>query len=302
MIRAGVIRNLKSHRNQAGARDATPPGVLEALPDEPDDLDEVLSWFAASGVDLVVIDGGDGTVRDVLSRVTRAYGERMPRFAILPHGKTNALALDLGLRPGTPVENVLAAARAGPRTKVRACLEVLRDGEVAHRGYLFGTGAFVETIEYAQRTHAIGLFHSAAIAMTVVGAGLSVMLGSNEDRWRRGVAARVAIGDEAAVEGRWFSVLAACLKRFPLGIRPFGPPHEGLKVLAMPAPPRRFHRALPVLLRGDDAPWLAEAGYRRADVRRVAIATEGGFVLDGEIFGGGDLQVREGPAIEYVIP
>jgi len=43
VIRAGVIRNLKSHRNQVGEPGRTPPGVLEALPGDRDDLDEALA-------------------------------------------------------------------------------------------------------------------------------------------------------------------------------------------------------------------------------------------------------------------
>jgi hypothetical protein len=303
VIRAGVIRNLRSHRNQAGAPNQTPPGVLEAMPSQPDDLPEVLAWFAQSGVDLVVIDGGDGTVRDVLSHVTRAYGERLPRFAVIPSGKTNALALDLGMRLGTPVEQVLSAARSGGRTKVRCCLEVVREGqnEPELRGFLVGLGAFVRGTEYAQKTHGMGFIDKSAIALTIGGAAVRTLFGGPDDPWRRGETATLEVGEAEAETRDWFLVLASTLKRFPLGFRPFGPPHEGLKVLAIEAPPQRLWSATFEVLRGSTAPWIAEAGYRRADARQARITLPGTFVLDGEIYPGGELTIRQGPDVEFVM-
>ena len=302
MIRAGVIRNLRSHRNQAGPRTQTPPGVLEAMPGQPEDLDEVLAWFAGSGVDLVVIDGGDGTIRDVLSRVTRAYAARLPRFAVIPNGKTNALALDLGMRLGTPVEEVLAAAREG-RTKVRCCLEVVRQGaeQPELRGFLIGLAAFVRGTEYAQRTHGMGFFDKSAIALTIGGAAIRTMFGGPDDPWRRGERATLAIGDLPAESRDWFLAMASTLKRFPLGLRPFGVPHEGLKLLSVEAPPQRLWRGAPMIMSGRQADWLTEAGYRRHDIGRFSVDLDGTFVLDGEIFPGGAFTVRQGPDLEFVV-
>ena len=303
MIRAGVIRNLKSHRNQAGARAGTPPGVLEAQPGDPDDLDDVLAWFAKSEVGLVVIDGGDGTIRDVVTRVSRAYGETLPRFAIIPNGKTNALALDLGMELGTPVERVLAAAQGEGRTKVRACLEVVREGQnqPEFRGFLFSLGAGVRGTGLAQKTHGLGFFHNAAIALTIGSAVVRTLGGGRNDLWRKGEAATLTLGEAPPEQGDWFIVVGSTLKRFPLGLRPFGEPHEGLKVLTAEAPPRRLVAAIPALLAGSEAPWLAKAGYRRADVARFGVSTTGDFVLDGEIYPGGDLTVRQGPDLEFVM-
>ncbi|MCR5876105.1 acylglycerol kinase family protein [Phenylobacterium sp. J426] len=303
MIRAGVIRNLKSHRNQSGARADAPPGVLEAVPEKPDDLYEALAWFAKSGVDLVVIDGGDGTVRDVLTRAPKAYGDRLPTFGVIPNGKTNALALDLGVPLGTPVRAMLAAARDPAKRKLRACLEVVRPGETVpeHRGFLFGMGAFVRGTELAQKTHGLGFFDNAAIVMTILSAAGRTLAGGADDPWRRGEPAALTLGGAAPEARDWFLVLAATLKRFPLGLKPFGPPHEGLKVLAVEAPPLKLPKALPALLAGSEAAWLEQAGYRRRDVSEIGLAFEGGFTLDGEIYPGGELIVRQGPDLEFVV-
>jgi diacylglycerol kinase (ATP) len=271
------------------------------MPGQPEELDDVLAWFARSGVDLVVIDGGDGTVRDVLSRVDRAYGQGLPRFAIIPNGKTNALALDLGMRLGTPVERVLAGG--GERTKVRACLEVVRAGqnEPEFRGFLFGLAAFVRGTELAQKTHGLGFFDNAAIVATILSAGLRTLAGGPGDPWRKGETATLALGERPAETRAWFLALASTLKRFPLGFQPFGEPHEGLKVLTVDAPPLRLPAAVPAVLRGSQASWLAEAGYRRKDVASLGVSAAGSFVLDGEIFPAGELTVRQGPDVEFVM-
>ena len=97
-------------------------------------------------------------------------------------------------------------------------------------------------------------------------------------------------------------MLASTLKRLPLGVKPFGVPRDGLKVLAITGPPRRFARALPLLLRGDTAPWFVESGYHREDLSTFDVTLQGSYVLDGEIYEGGGLSVRQGPELEFVVP
>jgi hypothetical protein len=254
LIRAGVIWNQRSHRNKArGGRAPLPDDVLDVAPEREGELFAGLRRMAAEGVDLVVIDGGDGTVREVLTRLPEAYGGRWPKLAIVPNGKTNALALDLGVPLGATLEDMLGAARAGKRAKLRHCLEVLRPGQALpeRRGFLFGLGAFVRGTQLAQKNHDRGFFDNAAIAVTMAGAVGQTLFGGPDDPWRRGEAVRLShTGDER----RWFLVLASTLKRFPLGLKPFGEPHEGLKVLSVEAPPRRVLAAVPAVLRGAHRP------------------------------------------------
>ncbi len=302
MIRAGVIRNLKSYRNQDGPPATVPAGVLEVKAGEPDELNETLAWFAKSGVELVVIDGGDGTIRDVLSRLPPPYVKNPPRLAVLPRGKTNALALDLGMSGDAPLESILSAAAAG-RTKTRPCLEIVRAGAATPdlRGFLFGLGAFVRGTELAQKTHGLGFFNNAAIGLTILGAAARTLAGGPDDPWRRGEPGSLTLGEEATETRAWFLAVASTLKRFPLGLKPYGPPHEGLKVLTIHAPPPKLPTAAALIFAGSEASWLEKKGYRRRDVTRLGVEMEGSFVLDGELFPTGELTVRQGPELEFVI-
>lgn len=303
MIRAGLIWNQHSHRNRgSGGPAPLPEDVIDIVPEQPSHLMAGLKRLAAEGVELVVIDGGDGTIREVLTRLPEAFEGRLPRLAVLPNGKTNALALDIETPIGTTLEDILASVEARKPTKRRQCLEVLRAGEAApeRRGFLFGIGAFVRATKLAQKNHGKGFFDNAAVGITIAGGLVRTVLGGAGDRWRRGEAARLSyMGPHAAPR---FLVMASTLKRFPMGFKPYGEPREGLKVLTVDAPPRRLLTALPRIIRGDESSWLADHGYRRDDLASFGIAWDGDFVLDGEPYKGGDLTVRQGPSLEFVIP
>ena len=94
----GIIRNPRSHRNKEQPPElADCSNILTETPANRDALRENLLGFAQRGIDYLVIDGGDGTVRDVLTCGEDIFGETWPALIVLPKGKTNALAVDLGL-------------------------------------------------------------------------------------------------------------------------------------------------------------------------------------------------------------
>lgn len=302
MIRAGVIWNPHSRHNIGRAGPSAAAGVRISAPENFDELTESLEDFAETGLDLLVIDGGDGAVREVLSRAPEAFGERMPRFAVLPSGKTNALALDLEAPRQWRLQDALNAARKG-RTKIRRPFEVWRPGaeRPERRGFLFGAGAFVPATHLAQQTHSAGAFGNAAVAMTLLGATGRTLFGARKDAWSAGEPIGLSLPGVPA-EGRRFLVMISTLKRLPLGLKPFGKPREGLKALVVDAPPKRLWKALPVITGGHEAPWLEGCGYYRRDMDEIAMRLDGEFVLDGELYDGGELTLRLGPPMEFLTP
>jgi len=307
VIRAGVILNPKSRRNQNGELRSSRPqeGVVVEAPQSHDELDATLARFAACGVDLLVVDGGDGTVRDVLTQASAHFTGGLPTMAVLPSGKTNALALDLGAPRGWPLEAALESARKG-RTRTRRPLEVIREGEATPlaRGFIFGAGAFVRATDLAQGTHKMGAFEGLAVAMTFGAAAFQTFFGGQRSGWRGGERMRVGFAGEPAHAENVFLILASSLERLPLDARPFGPPRtDGLiRSLTVAAPPKRLLTALPLILSGADAPWLEAAGYRRRALEHFEVGLETSFVLDGEVYDGGQLDVRAGAPVEFVVP
>src|SRR5690606_34652355 len=116
----GVIRNPRSHRNIGAQPEWSGRAtMLVETPRKRSELDAILRRFAEAQVDFIVVDGGDGTVRDVLTCGAGAFGDSWPPLIVLPSGKTNALAIDLGLGPDWNLDQAIELARAGGNVTVR---------------------------------------------------------------------------------------------------------------------------------------------------------------------------------------
>jgi diacylglycerol kinase (ATP) len=306
-MRVGVVRNPMSHanigRSEPDGPGETPDAVLLVEPATPEALEEDLQAFAQCGVKMLVIDGGDGTIRDVLSRAATIFGEAMPLVALIPSGKTNVLAIDLGVPRDWTLAKALAAARSNAAViKHRAPLEVRwDDGRPSLRGFVFGLGAFVRATSLAQTVHKTGAFHSIAVAMSVLGALVGTVMGGKRDQWRAGVPLCLAIDGEETRTADRFLVLATTLKRLPFGVMPFGPPREGLKFLDVDAPPQGLPGAFPALLAGKESAWSGRRGYRRGDASRLRITTDQPLVVDGDVYdGAGGVTVVLGPTLRFL--
>nr|WP_156396247.1 MULTISPECIES: diacylglycerol kinase family protein [unclassified Caulobacter] len=303
MTRIGVVRNPKSHGNRARPPGPTPEGVRLVEPFGREALRNALEDFARDGLDLLIIDGGDGTVRDVISLLPHTFGEDLPLLAVLPSGKTNVLAIDLGTpRDWRLEEALIAARRAEPTIKSRPPLRVSwADGRPCLQGFFFGVGAMVKATNVAQKAHKVGFFHNLAVAVTILTATLGALFGGAKDEWREGVPAKLAIDGQDQPGDERFAIVATALKRLPFGLKPFGVPREGLKLLDVDAPPRRLLKALPMVLSGKAEPALEGLGYRRRDPHQIGLAGGAPFVLDGEVYEGGDLTIGLGPPLRFLV-
>jgi hypothetical protein len=81
-----------------------------------DQVGEALRTIARVKPTVLVINGGDGTVQAALTEIFNGghFGTAPPPVAVLPNGKTNLIALDLGADcdPITALERVLEIARS----------------------------------------------------------------------------------------------------------------------------------------------------------------------------------------------
>jgi diacylglycerol kinase (ATP) len=108
----GVIRNPRSHRNTGAPPEWTGRAtVLLETPNQRSELQAILGRFAEARVDYIAVDGGDGTVRDVLTCGAGIFGESWPPLIVLPNGKTNALAVDLNLPVGWSLADATTPTR-----------------------------------------------------------------------------------------------------------------------------------------------------------------------------------------------
>ena len=303
-VRVGIISNPRSRRNwTVNLKQKIGPGVLAAAPTTNEELTQALRSFATHNLDLLIIDGGDGTVRDVISAAAAIFGESLPPLALLPSGKTNALALDLGVPLGWSVESAIAAHTIG-QVQTRRPIEVSRDGETPLRGFIFGAGGFVMATEFAQRTHRFGAIDGLAVGLSLIGAVAQTCLGGSHNRWRLGD--RVEIFNHATGETSvrdFYLLLGSTLSRLPLGIKPLGKARAGFDVLAVDAPPRLLPFSACAVVMGREGGWLERLGYHHShNVPPVRLTLQQGYILDGEQFPGGTIELRTGTPIRFVTP
>jgi hypothetical protein len=115
-----VIYNPRSHRNKGqdlalGDRER----VMLATPEKRGQISSVLEDFAKNGIDYLIISGGDGTVRDVLTCGAEVFGDDWPVLAVLPKGKTNALNVDIGAPANWSLAEAIDAFETGSRVTRR---------------------------------------------------------------------------------------------------------------------------------------------------------------------------------------
>lgn len=308
----GVIYNPRSHRNRGQDLDSNPaPRVFIAQPGDREQITVALERFRERGIDLLVINGGDGTVRDVLTAGFSVFGEQWPAVAVLPKGKTNALTVDLDAPGEWSLQGAIDAYMKGRRIRRRPLSVAPSDGSTPPMlGFILGAGAFTLGISKGQDAHRLGAFNSLAVGVTTLWAVLSALMGGATNPWRRGSRMDIRLGAErsplprsALGEAPYRQVLlSSTLERFPAGLKPFGSIAEGLKLAVMDHANRSTLLKLPVILRGRSRENLSERGLHQLAVASFELGIEDPFILDGEAYPGGTYTIEPGPEIEFVAP
>jgi diacylglycerol kinase family enzyme len=309
----GIVNNPRSRRNRRrpGLADrlrAPIDGhglVLDAA--TPDELAEVVQRFKAAEIDLLGVNGGDGTGQRVLTAMAEAYGDRpLPRLLLLRGGAMNTVAHGHGVR-GTP-ESILKAAlearRRGipPRTVERDLLRVEPDRGPVRYGFIFGTGAVVTFLEAWEASRdpsplrAVGLVLR-AIGSAVRGGPFAVSLTRRERL-------RIETDGEQWPDQSYLTLIAGTTPDIGLGFRAFGRCDEQ---------PGFFHAvgvtcslgpltlSLPRVRRG--RPWRRRHALDEVARELVLSCPRPRYTVDGDLYEAREqVRVTTGPGIEIVVP
>lgn len=309
----GIIRNPRSHRNKgvpAEMEDCS--NILTRTPRSREELHHVLAGFAQRGIDYLVVDGGDGTVRDVLSCGAEIFDEAWPTFIVLPKGKTNALAVDLGLPADWSLTDAMAAARSGD-TLTRRPLRIRRtdNAGVSIQGFIMGAGVYSHATQVGQEAHRRGAFNSLAVGLTVLWGIIQALFGGANNPWRATTRTRLVdrlTGRDLprsrnGKRNERYLTIATTFERFPLGARPFGRDvAPGLKLALIDSPVRWVVAMLPLVIFGFYGKLLERSGMHRIHASEIDMDLDGNFVLDGESFPAGDYIIDQGPLLTFVVP
>jgi diacylglycerol kinase family enzyme len=316
-LRLGVISNPNSGRNRKhlGSVDGilkTVPGSRHFITDSASSIPQALAEFAREGVNVVALNGGDGTVAHALEGIILdSPFAQPPLLCALPGGTTNVTVGDVGIK-GSLCGALMKLLRwlrlgdGGAELVERPVIGV-RDarGRRGGCGLVFGAGAVVEGIKYWQeevRARGMRSEFSSGLAMTRTVWGML----RGHARFASPTAMSIRLADGTLIEGEFRLLVVSSLERLFLGIHPFWGTGEGsLHLTAIERDAPGFLRALPSILRGHPgAAVRGDAAYHSADVDRLSLGFEGSYTLDGELHhvaaGDGPVEVFDAGRATFV--
>jgi diacylglycerol kinase family enzyme len=246
---------------------------------------------------VLVINGGDGTVQAALTEIHngRHFGDDPPPVAVLPNGKTNLIAMDLGADgdPLETLEQVLAIARSDmDRHIVERELIALSDGTAKGRtvlGMFLGGAGLADIMLYCRHhIYPLGLPNGVSHFLTFLVGFIANIFGLKNGLFpKRPDPIEVSVTRHGRLQGRFAVLVVTTLERLILhGAMPGGG-RERAGALQLIAVERRPAAVLRVIF-GSLFGRLGKARFggvhvERSDEIRIE-ADRSSVILDGEIF------------------
>jgi diacylglycerol kinase (ATP) len=294
--RIGVLVNPFSGGNRSGLQAvrniiADYPRVFACDVKTPQDVSAALVGFARQDVDLVAVNGGDGTVQAVLTALLhdRPF-EKLPVLTVLQSGTTSMTARDVGIA-GSRVKalrQLFHWARTGggaPGIIKRPVLRVQAPGHPVRYGMFFGAAAIYQGIQYFHRkVKSRGLRGEVGPGLTILRYLWAVV--RKNDNFTVSVPLTVKLDGQSSRHFDCLIVLVSTLERLFLGIHPYWGSENGpLHYTAVQTGPRHFLRALPTILRGRRGAFSTPPnGYFSHNATEIKLNLDSGFTLDGQLY------------------
>ena len=297
-MRIAVLNNLRAGRSNAEVSRVLSllrsyPDVVHIETDHAHALPEALAEVARQNVNLLVVNGGDGTLQFTLTEILSGDEfEHVPMIAPLRGGRTNMTALDLGAHrdPVKGLRGMLEDARAGRLSERIVKRPVLRFETHKARnlqyGMFFGAGMIQRAIELTHRLFPPGR------SQGVLGAGIVTggLLLRASMRDRNGVLtpdkAQILLDGAMVPHGEFYLVIASSLDRLFLKMNPFwGDGPGGVRFTSIASNAHQVRSAVPGILRGKPKPFVVpDLGYTSCKPACAELRLNCGFTIDGEIF------------------
>lgn len=301
-MRIGLLNNLRAGRNDAQVESLLGflrrhPDVLHAETNSAEMVPEALADLARQEVDLLVVNGGDGTLQCALTEIleNQAFDGRIPMIAPLRGGRTNMSAGDLGADKDSvlgfaalldDIESGNLSHRISPRPVLRVRHGIERQ---AHYGMFFGLGVIHRAIglnhELFDNDHSRNI--QGAVGASLVTASLLGRLATGDSA---GILqpdkVQVMIDGEIQDRSEFFLMIASSLERLFSRMQPFwGSGPGGIRFTTIASDGHRIPRSLIGILRGKPLPFVTEEnGYVSRNARRIDLILDCGFTVDGELF------------------
>lgn len=301
-VRAAVLTNpaggYNKRRNHfAAARSAvTEFAVPHVETSDPGAIVAAVRDFDAAGTELLVVNGGDGTVQLTLTALfARDRAEPPPLLVLLPGGTSNTIPGDVGWkeRPEQGVRAVLGAAARGRLDGHVAARHVLRVASSLwpepECGTQFSAGAVYNAITFTTtQIQSRGAHGQLGPALGLLWFVARILAGRSEEIFPP-MHFRATMDGRPLPDGPLLGDLVSTLDHLFIGIHPFWSGEPGrVRHSAIRYNWRRLLLALPAALRGRRNRFLTEAnGYLSHNGEVLEMETDAGFTLDGALFEAG---------------
>ena len=261
-----------------------------------DQIGAALKSIARVKPKVLVVNGGDGTVQAALTELYHGghFGAKPPPVAVLPNGKTNLIAHDLGA-DGDPIdalERVLELARTDmvPHIVSRELIS-LSDGTAAARpvlGMFLGGAGLADTMLYCRhKIYPLGLPNWLAHGLTLMLGLLAVLIGGRARLLPPPPEPiKVSVTRSGVLQGRFAFLMVTTLQRllFSGNMPGTGPDNGAMQLLVIERSIPALVRALLASIRGRlGRHRVAGVHLERGDEIRIE-GSRSSVLLDGELF------------------
>jgi hypothetical protein len=298
--RIALLSNPKSTGNLAQlprirAFCAEHPDIFHYEVEKADQIGAALRTIAQVRPKVLVINGGDGTVQAALTEIHNGgcFGDNPPPVAVLPSGKTNLIAFDLGARgdPIAALEKLLEFAQSdlSPHIVARELI-ALRCGLGEQQpviGMFLGGAGLADTMLYCRdKIYPLGLPNGLAHVITAMALLAKVFLRIKSRFLPPDLKPlNVSVRDEGdTISGRFSLLAVTTLEKLILSGNLAGNRRGALKLLAIEERPASLIRALFASLGGK----IGQSKVRGVHFEEAdEITIEGdssNVILDGEMF------------------
>lgn len=316
MACVALLSNPRSTGNRAllprvRAYCARNPDIFHYEVEEISQIPDAMRTIARVSPKVLVINGGDGSVQAALTELHggRYFGETPPPVAVLPNGKTNLIALDLGAQ-GDPLEALakivaLAQSDLAPHTVQRELIALSHDRDSRPvLGMFLGGAGLADSILFCRtKVYPLGLPNGLSHVLTAMAVIVSVVLGIRAAFLPpRPSPVSVSLTRGGQFSGRFTLLIVTTLERLLLGSKAEGNAGR-LKLMAVEQGPRTLFRAVMASIRGRLGRNRLE-GVHIEQGDEIEIAGErSNVILDGELFqtsAGKPIVLRTTPPVPFL--
>ena len=296
--RIALLSNPKSSGNIAQLsriRDycAEHPDIFHYEVERAEQIGDGLRSIARVRPKILIINGGDGTVQAALTEIHNGghFGEEPPPVAVLPNGKTNLIALDLGAQ-GDPIialERLVALAQSdlSPHIVARELIALRCDPTSRPViGMFLGGAGLADTMLYCRnKIYPLGLPNGLSHALTAIALLVRMFLRLQSSFLPpKPSPMQVSVRRDGRISGRFALLAVTTLEKMLLSGQFKGTGTGRLKLLAVEERPVSLLKVFAASLAGKlGASSMRGVHFEESD--EISIEGENAnLILDGEMF------------------